>query len=465
MSISQSFIDDVRSLLDVCKCYNIDVHTNEFDKLFFDLNIPNTNVGDKVGFFQDTITIGLEYEYCIIRDFNKNSSELDVSYEIIKVINDLTLIKINVDSNESINTTSESEVVENKLNAWVYVVWGNIKYLIGAIVSAYSLKKLNTKHKIVLMYDKNLIKIATRNGTPGVLISNKWADSTELLEIPSELTDIFDEIIPIDLIQLNSVLFGTVKQQQLYNKTFNDYSINKWQCLNLIQYNKVCFIDSDIIFINKDYNEFELDDIFNITTPAGCFTNPFLDKFTRQTKPGIRSYYTNEMITNNNDIIPSNVILKSLKDSTVISGGMVLLTTKANEFDKLIKYAKSVSVKIGKEIVYGNKNCYSGIDEQLISEYYASQNINWHYIHQIYQMIPWHYKNWYPQLLNYNASIGLHYYHDKPWELGQGNDWPDVVYWWNIYITLPDSLKTILNEFIPQKLVSKYDKPQEYWMK
>ena len=160
MSISQSFIDDVRSLLDVCKCYNIDVHTNEFDKLFFDLNIPNKNVGDKVGFFQDTITIGLEYEYCIIRDFNKNSSELDVSYEIIKVINDLTLIKINVDSNESINTTSESEVVENKLNAWVYVVWGNIKYLIGAIVSAYSLKKLNTKHKIVLMYDKNLIKIA-----------------------------------------------------------------------------------------------------------------------------------------------------------------------------------------------------------------------------------------------------------------------------------------------------------------
>jgi hypothetical protein len=170
------------------------------------------------------------------------------------------------------------------------------------------------------------------------------------------------------------------------------------------------------------------------------------------------------MITNDGDIIPWEIINKSLKNSTVVSGAMVLLTTKANEFDKLINYAKSVSVKIKKELVYGNSKCYSGIDEQLISQYYASQNINWNYLHQIYQMIPWHYKNWYPQLSNYNFSIGLHYYHDKPWELGKGSDWDDVVYWWNIYITLPQNLKNTLNEFIPQKLINKYDKSQEYWM-
>ena len=481
MSISQSFISDIRSLLDLCKCYNIDVHTNEFDKLFFELNIPNTNVGCKVGFFQDTMNVGLDYEYCIIRDFKQ---ELDVKYEIIKVLNDLTLIKINDSiendvmnafndvSNDSIendvmnafndmsNDSIENDVmnafndvsndsIENdvmnalndiKPNAWVYVVWGNIKYLIGSIVSAYSLRKLNTIHKIVLMYDKTLI-------------SSKWGDSSELTEIPSELYDIFDEIIGIDMIELNSVSFGTKKQQQLYNKTFNNYSINKWQCLNLIQYNKVCFIDSDIIFINKEYNEFVLDDIFDINTPAGCFSNPFIDKYK---KGGIKSYY--EELNNNGDIVSYELINKSLKTSIVVSGGIVLLSPENNGFDKLIQYAKSVSVKN----YYGNKDCYSGIDEQLISEYYSNRKINWYYIHQVYQMIPWHYKTWYSKLLNYNLSIGLHYYHDKPWEIGQGNEWDDVIYWWNIYILLPKSLKSILNDFIPEKLVNKYDKYKNY---
>jgi hypothetical protein len=37
-------------------------------------------------------------------------------------------------------------------NAWVFVIWGLEKYIIGAIAGAQSLRDLGTRHKIVLLY-------------------------------------------------------------------------------------------------------------------------------------------------------------------------------------------------------------------------------------------------------------------------------------------------------------------------
>jgi len=285
----------------------------------------------------------------------------------------------------------------NSKYCYVFVVWGNPKYLVGALAGAYSLRKVKTQFDIVLMYGEMDL--------PDIVIN----------------TELFDDVIKIDIVKIKTIEPRTVRQKELYGGYFSETIINKWSCLNLVQYEKVCFVDSDIVFQHNP------DDLFQLNTPAACFSNIYIDK-----------YDSNGPISNvygklkHGDIVPYTKILSELNKTYTINASLVILTPKANEFNQILNWVNSV----GK---YGHLNTNSAIDEQIISEWYTKQKINWYHIDPIYEAIPWKIgkdgsKNWVPSIKgDISKAIGLHFFHDKPWEKGQAEDWEDNKYWWSFW--------------------------------
>jgi len=323
----------------------------------------------------------------------------------------------------SINKNSSSSItsgINNKFS-WVFVVWGKDKYLVGAIVAALSLRKVNTQYDITLMY-------ALDNDLSTETINKLTQENTT--EHP-----LFNSCIKIPLQKITTIQPKTRRQQELYGGYFSQTSITKWSCLNLIQYNKICFVDIDIIFLQNP------DKLFETQAPAACFSNPYTHLFSRN---GIRSPYPH---LKHNQIVNTSDIIRGL-DSIVCSGGMVILEPKAGEFDKMLEWVNS-------HTMYGHSNCYSGIDEQIITEWTTKNNIKWTHIDPIYQLIPWQTK-WVPEVKgDYTKAIGLHFYHDKPWEKGQSQGWPDIQLWWNLFKQLPTDIKAFTSSLIDPVILEK----------
>jgi hypothetical protein len=187
------------------------------------------------------------------------------------------------------------------------------------------------------------------------------------------------------------------------------------------------------------------DDLFELQTPAGCFGNPFMRPFL---KTGIANPYG---LLKHGDTIECKTVLSGLNNSSSVNGSLVLLTPCKEDFKEIIKLTN--------DMIYGYPNSYSTVDEQAISEHYSLKNTKWTHIDPIYEAVPWKW-SWVPQAnKDLSKLIGIHYNHDKPWELGQGTDWPDTAVWWGIfkklYNELPSDEKSI-GDLIDKSLHKKF---------
>jgi hypothetical protein len=121
----------------------------------------------------------------------------------------------------------------------------NDKYVLGAIINILHQRKLlgkNNNIEFVIMVDHYIYK-----------------NNHNLLK------QYFDKVHLINLFKINDGDFYKSANKGFVKKygSWLGYSTNKWQCLNLIEYDKVLFLDIDIIPIKKEFY-----DIFTFNTPA-----------------------------------------------------------------------------------------------------------------------------------------------------------------------------------------------------
>ncbi len=262
--------------------------------------------------------------------------------------------------------------------AYVFVIWDNPKYLVGACVAAYSLRP--TCHDIVLLHAN--------------------------LDVPDSCKALFDHTYKVDYIETPGLQMANANQQKIYNEEFVRKVCTKWRCLQLSKYKKVMYIDSDIVFQQN------IDHLFALATPAGTFTSPFAKSYGGRIPDYGRLRHGQR--------VPADKILEMLSIGNVCAGGIVILETmNTQEFQKFLKFLKHFRMHGG----------YGGSDEQSISEYYAKQGVDFTNIDARYHAIPWK-PNWVKDPLN---APGLHYYHDKPYEIGESNGYPDTAVFWRIF--------------------------------
>lgn len=283
--------------------------------------------------------------------------------------------------------------------AFVLCVFKDYLYLLGALACAYSLRLTKTNYDIVCMVtndiDKNLLSIATK---------------------------LFDKIIEVPYLELDTIDLRTMKQRKMYS-SWKNISITKWNCLGLYNYEKVLFIDADKIILQN------IDHLFELQTPAGTFSSPHAQGYTKN--GGMFNPYFN---LQHGDIVSKNSIHTGLygneqgEHSFVVIGSMILLSpseTIFNSFHNMLKQLQKSQ--------FGFSLCNSGMDEQLIVYFYTYHLNNkhtWTYISQKYNFIAWDYM--WIRSHEYPPHV-LHFFGTKPWILNR-NEWLDLEIWWT-YVT------------------------------
>lgn len=283
------------------------------------------------------------------------------------------------------------KIIKTKKYALVTLMMKGTDYLPGCIALAKSFK-----HYCVDSDNIDLICMVTPDS----------------MSATNELKKVFDRVVMVDYIEQNTVPLRTINQQKRYEKWIQS-SYTKWNCLMFTEYSKILFVDADII-CNSDITE-----LFELNTPAGVFSCPWSKEFDNNSN--IFDYYNNGKDTENNEIVKSDLIKKSLNNAHVVWGALVLLEPQKGDLDRY----KEFITKMGPQ--YGYKNCNSGCDEQSITDFYVDQSKDWYFINQRYISIPWK-NNW----ISGEAKMYHYISPEKPWMMEE-NKWPDLKIWWNMY--------------------------------
>lgn len=270
--------------------------------------------------------------------------------------------------------------------AWVTLVMMSDSYVIGALVLAQSLREVRTIYELVCMVTNAVSR-----------------------EAKVALSKVYDHVFEVPNIKKASRPLPGRKQQERYGEEFLSLAFTKWNCLNLVQYETVCFIDADIVFSKNP------DTLFQLKAPAGSFVNPW-----RQSDP----WYSWPL---HGDPVPASRIRVALSEKTgfVVFGSMVLLAPDRRIYAEMIRHLEQVER-------YGdNFLTTSGPDELLITELYVRRDVDWTQIGPHFQAIAW--KDYGPKIgiIPVHQIIGYHYHgKEKPWQM-RPMQWPDLRCWWD----------------------------------
>jgi hypothetical protein len=180
--------------------------------------------------------------------------------------------------------------------------------MIGAFIAAYAhkklLKQLNLEIELVVMVDN------------------------KIYEYREELLKVFDRVELIDLLEIR------LNKQYYYAYKYSEwmkYSITKWHILKYEEYNKILFIDVDVLPVEENFYK-----IFEIRTPA--IEKNFmesnrkieLDEISDKTNFKKEEYYTASI---------------NLKKS--LNGGLLLIKPEKRLYDEYIKFVKLCEGKSG----------------------------------------------------------------------------------------------------------------------
>lgn len=252
------------------------------------------------------------------------------------------------------------------------------RYVPGALVVAYSLKKYNTKHDIVLMHDGTI-------SSENINILSKYF--TKLVQV----NHIYDP---------KTNPFFSEKQKDIYSKWIS-YSYTKWNALGLTEYERVCFLDADNLPLSN------IDDLLeDIHPPASPFKiysdklpisidyfKPFPDKF--------------------DALVPNELVNKALIDGSTLTAGLVVLPTgNLSLYRNYInsgQYARDAS----------KLKCISGPDEISIAIFMMKLGYTWHNIPMSFINTPWKIKK------GENIRMVTYTGKEKPWEMNP-QSYPDV---------------------------------------
>ncbi len=306
--------------------------------------------------------------------------------------------------------------LEQIRNAYVYLVMFGDDYIKGALPSCYSMKNLaKTKYDCVCMVTPDVSRDAR-----------------------DKLSQVFDYVIDVDYLSLDSLPLRTEKQRNMYGKWITK-SCTKWNCLSFTQYNKVIFMDADTIILKN------IDSLFELHAPAGTFSNPWA-------KPFVPTGMNNPYLSyKHGGLIKKEDVDKGL-NSFVLIGTTVLLQPDIKVFNDLVETIKNYKK-------FGFTNCNSATDEQFITWFYNDHlNIPFTFIHQKYNFIPWH-KKW----IGKETPYLLHFFNTKPWVMKRG-EYQDLESFWQIVKCMIGEYPTLKNLYNEDDLL-KDVKPNCFWCK
>ena len=286
--------------------------------------------------------------------------------------------------------------------AYLTLVMKGDEYVSGALVLAKSLRLTGTKHVIACMITSDVSMIAQ-----------------------DDLHKVFDAVHVVDYYNAQVTRLRTDKAEKMY-EAWMSISLTWYQALKLEQYEKVLLLDSDVAILRN------MDNLFNLSTPAGCFHSFWQRPYYGQLKHGSK--------------VPSKHIMQALHDRkgmfVCIGNGLLLspLQEAFTAFDEcMLDFAEKHNGSLG------FPESISGINEQMIAYFYVEHGFTWTHIGTQYQIIPWKkVKN------SKEAPYLFHYFNMKPWRMNI-SAWPDLQVWWRFAKAVlndnPESIRYIPEDF------------------
>jgi hypothetical protein len=218
---------------------------------------------------------------------------------------------------------------------------------------------------------------------------------------------IYTKVVEVDYINTQPHKF-TGNHRQMQEKYYHDLTpiiLTKFNCFRLLDYDKVCLLDVDIVVLRC------MDAIFDIQTPAGSFYNYWIHNL---------DPYPHDMQTGT--IVPRDCIINAskLKDAFLVNGSPLVLPTGQDIFEKFKTYIEEIQQRDG--LVRFSHLC-AGLDEATITMFFTDfLQQEWQYIGLDYACVPWMDPRPDPCL--------YHYVHKKPWTM-QENTWSDLKPWFD----------------------------------
>lgn len=234
----------------------------------------------------------------------------------------------------------------------------------------------------------------------------------------------FDVVKKIKLKSYNFNSSGYSKKWKNKYSNWIDLSINKWQFMKYIEYDKILFLDIDILPISYQFY-----DLFKLKTPAFNLINirqlnkwHEIEKGCYDGKP-MRCKFDNykQMIE---------------KMDWSINGGIVLLKPSKKKYKKYYKFIKN-EYKVN---MYSN--VISGPDETSLLYYFSKK---FYRICTENAVVPWDVPEYLPnsKAINYLSNI-------KPWIKPTFYSWKEELLWRDIWNIMPryKNINTLFNQLL-----------------
>lgn len=274
---------------------------------------------------------------------------------------------------------------------WCTLVMLNDNYIPGALILAKSLHDVKTKYPIWCMVDEHV-------STSGINV----------------LEQIFDKVVKVPTLIQPVAKMKSKKQNEIYGSWIHA-SFTKFNILNpdLFPVDKIMFLDADMLFIEN------CDELFELNTPAMTFSSPWARPYVK-TKYAIYNPY-GEM--KHGQTVAKNKIIRGFNKSILGLACMMLVKPNKKTYDIMLRLLR-------RDNVYGNSDCVSGFDEQLVAETLLATGEPIYHIHQQYNFVIGKY-NW---LVNGEKPKTLQWYNSKPWDEDPTKEgqWDDVKLWHSI---------------------------------
>jgi alpha-N-acetylglucosamine transferase len=325
---------------------------------------------------------------------------------------------------QCVNINTELKIDKNSNTTPKYAIttllFGGDSYLPGILLLGSSIRNIMPK-----IYDKYI--------TLCCMVTNDVSKEARGL-----ISKIYDRVIEVDYLQIppNLIKHKKPNTRNIYSKTFT-----KLRIFEMTDYDKVLFLDSDTLVLNKDFFS-----LFNINTPAAVFlgklnNNPS-DRYFKEFKENGRLFkqFQNKYCHWQNNkrrksgpehILHGNLIPYDKKyENEQISNGMnietsvLLITPSKSIMNEIIKYVENIKEKQIK---------MSG-DTEMISRLFKDK---------MYAIEPRFFGRWvnpeeHPELV----VLDLYGSDGKPWDITKFKDLikyievGDVSYWWKMYMNM-----------------------------
>lgn len=261
--------------------------------------------------------------------------------------------------------------VRDLKKAYVLLLMKGNSYLPGILTTANSLKLTGSNIDRVCMV------------TPD--INKKTVDIIKK-------SGLFTKIVKIEYLR-SATMEMTVRNKELYGWMTESYT--KWQCLKMTEYDRVFFLDADLLILKN------IDHLFDLNVPAATFSYTR----TRSLPDGTDSRDLNAEFPHlHGDKIDPELILNKIKIGTTFTASLVILKPDLvmyNDMLELLEIMKTdpneIIYKEIPRVKYGFENedeekeytivDMAGTDERSLAYLYSTKGYQWYNIHPRFNLV------------------------------------------------------------------------------